>query len=316
VPFKAAIQAHVAGIMSAHVSFPAIETLIPELPATLSPRVMTGLVRDELHFDGLLATDSLDMGALGQSGFPIARSAAMALQAGADVLLFNRDHVVHQQAFQLISEWIRDGKIPLARLDEAVLRMLRAKQQYGILEPQLADPDAAARTIGGEAARSVAREAALRSVTLVKDVNGLLPLKADTRLLVVETSASAGLGKALNATAVQLREPPTSSEIDVIVGNAAGRTVIVGTTDANRSQGQASLVKALLKAKIPTIVIAMRGPYDLLAFPEAPVYLATYGAPPPTLAALQEILNGTARPQGKLPVEIPQLYAIGAGIVP
>ncbi len=99
-----------------------------------------------------------------------------------------------------------------------------------------------------------------------------------------------------------------------MVGSAAGRTVIVGTTDANRSESQANLVKALLKAKISTVVVAMRGPYDLMAFPDVPVYLVTYGAPPPTLEALGAFLHGDFKAQGLLPVEIPGLFAVGAGI--
>jgi len=312
LPFNAAIQAGLAGIMSAHVSFPAIETRVPGLPATLSSAVLTGLLREKMAFRGLVATDSLEMGALGESGFPVARAAAMALQAGADLLLFNRDHGLHQQSAQWITGWVQEGKIPMQRLDEAVLRMLRTKQQFGLLNPAPAD----AQQVGTPAARQVALQAAQRSLTLVKNSGGLLPLLPGAPLLVIETSASVGLGRALGASAILLSETATASELQNMVNTAAGRTVIVGTTDANRSKTQTSLVQALLKAQIATVVVAMRGPYDLLAFPDVPVYLVTYGAPPPTFEALRAFLYGEFKSQGRLPVEIPQLFPAGAGFIP
>ncbi len=306
VPFRAAIAAGVAGIMSAHVAFPAIETLIPDLPATLSPRVLTGLLREEMGFQGLIVTDSLEMGALAQSGFPVSRAAAMALQAGADLLLFNRDHSLHKQAVQLISEWIREGKIPQSRLDEAVLRVLRAKATYQLIRPTLADMNAVSGSVGTGAAHSLALDAARRSVTLVQDKAGLVPLSKTAQLLVLETGGARGLGKALGATVVEVKDQPSSTDIDAWVRSAQGRTVVVGTTDAISNQGQVNLVKALVKAGIPTIVVATRGPYDLLAFREAPTYLAIYGANPPALAAVADVLKGGFKPQGHLPVELPQ----------
>lgn len=130
VPFRAAMAAGVTGIMSAHVHFPALE---PRLPATLSRRVMTGLLRQELGFTGLALTDSLEMGALATSGYPAPLAAAHALAAGADLLLFNTDYDVLHEAHAALLDWVADGRIGQARLDEAVLRILSAKARYGLL---------------------------------------------------------------------------------------------------------------------------------------------------------------------------------------
>lgn len=133
-PFRAAIAAGVTGIMSAHVYFPAIEpTPRDSVPATLSHRVLTGLLRDALGFGGLAITDSLEMGALATSGYPAPLAAAHALAAGADVLLFNTDYAVLREAHALIVRWVADGRLDPARLDEAVLRILIAKQRFGLL---------------------------------------------------------------------------------------------------------------------------------------------------------------------------------------
>ncbi len=131
VPFRAAIQAGVTGIMSAHSAFPSIDPT-PNLAATLSSKVMTDLLRDELGFGGIRMTDSLEMGALATSGYPVPLAAAAALKAGADVLLFNRDHALHRAAHAMVVDWLKRGEIPLARLDEAVRRVLAAKARFRI----------------------------------------------------------------------------------------------------------------------------------------------------------------------------------------
>lgn len=125
-PFKAAIVAGVAGIMSAHVAFPAIEP--SGLPATLSPNVMTHLLRDELGYSGLLFTDSLEMGALAANGYPVPIASATALQAGADVLLFNSGDALHRQAHAEMCAWVERGDISHERIEAAVQRVNAAKQ--------------------------------------------------------------------------------------------------------------------------------------------------------------------------------------------
>lgn len=312
VPFTAAIRADVAGIMSAHITFPAIDPT-PGLPATLSTQVLTGLLRDEMKYDGLVMTDSLVMGALKESGYPAPQAAVAALKAGADVLFFHGDYAQHRQAHQLIVEQVKLGKIPLARLDEAVRRVLAAKQRFGILtedEGQKTNTQAGASEI-----KSVSRDVANQSITLLRDDARLIPLPAGAKLLVVETANGPGLGAALGATTVTVNAQPKASDMTTVLGMAKeGRTVIVATVDANKNRQQADLVNALLKEKIPTIVAAVRGPYDLLMMGDAPTYLASYGSNPPSIEALASVLMGKVKLRGRLPVELPGLYKTGEGI--
>lgn len=312
VPFKAAIAAHIAGIMSAHITFPAIEPT-PGLAATLSSRVLTDLLRGELDYQGLLVTDSLEMKALGESlaarraefvhGDPTPLAAAIALQAGADLLLFNRDHALHRTAHGLIVTWVREGRIPESRLDEAVTRVLQAKARFGLLAPAPVDVETAVTQVGTAEHKALARAIAAQGITLVRD-HGLLPLREGAPLLVVETPAAAGLGRALKATFVEIPNAPTAKDIQLVQGMARdGRTILVATTDVAHNPAQATFVTALLAARLPVIVVAMRSPYDLMAFPETPTYLATYGANPPTLDALIQVLRGAVQAQGRLPVD-------------
>lgn len=132
LPFRAAMGAGVGGILSAHVYFPALDPT-PNLAATLSRRVMSGLLWEELGYTGLRLTDALEMGALATSGYPVPLAAAEALAAGADVLLMSAGEPAHREAHATVVHWIREGRIAAARLDEAVLRVLQAKQRFGLL---------------------------------------------------------------------------------------------------------------------------------------------------------------------------------------
>lgn len=336
VPFKAAISAPspvatgegwgggqgIAGIMSAHVTFPAIDPT-SGLAATLSQRVLIGFLRDELGYDGLALTDALDMGALAKSGYAQPVAAVTALAAGADVLVFNHGHELHRQAHTLILERVRGGQLPADRLDVAAGRVLAAKERFGLLEPGGRGQESGVRRqeagvgpqVGTAEHKALAREIAAQAITLLRDDACLLPLAPEAELLAIEPPAAVGLGKALGATTLSISAHPSTAEIQTAVGMAAeGRTVIVATADARQSPGQARLVLALLAAKAPVVVIAVRGPYDLMAFPDAPTCLASYGANPPTLAALRAVLRGELKPAGRLPVDLPALYPLGAGL--
>jgi len=306
VPFKAAMAADVAGIMSAHVTFPAIDAT-PGLPATLSPKVLTGLLRDEMGYGGLLVTDSLEMGALAQSGYPVPLAAATALEAGADLLLFNRDHALHRAAFKEIRAWLQDGRIPEARLNEAVRRILQAKARFGLLQPALVDATVADAACGTAEAKTLSRAVAAQAITLVRaGTPPALPLTPDAKLLVVETPAADGLGRALNVPFIVVDEQPTREQRQSALSMARdGRPVILALADAARYPRQRELVEAFTETASPVIVVALRTPYDLAGMAEGPALLATYGLNPPLLEALLAVLRGEAEPQGQLPVELP-----------
>ncbi len=309
VPFKAAMRANVAGIMSAHVTFPAIDAT-PGLAATLSPKVLTGLLRDELGYGGLLVTDSLEMGALVQSGYPVPVAAATALQAGADLLLFNRDHTLHRAAFREIQTWVQDGRIPETRLNEAVRRVLQTKarwnagRSFGLLDPKPVDVAAADATCGTLETKALSRAVANQSITLVRTGSpAALPLTPGSKLLVVETPAANGLGRELDVPFIVVDEQPTRAQRQSALSMARdGRVVIVAVADASRFPEQVKLVEAFVKTSSPVIVVAIRTPYDLATMPEQATLLATYGLNPPTLEALLNVLWGEVLPQGHLPV--------------
>jgi beta-N-acetylhexosaminidase len=300
VPFRRAMASGVAGIMSAHIEFPAIDPA-PGLPATLSAKVLTGLLREEMGFDGLIFTDSLIMGALVNEGRSIPQAAAMALQAGADVLLFNNGSALHRMAHAEIVAQVRAGRIPEARLDAAVRRILLAKQRYGLLAgPRPPAPE----HVGAPERKALAREIAAKSITVVRDVAGLLHVRDPAGLLVVETPQAAGLARALGASSLSIGAQPRAGDARLVMEAAKGRTILVATSDILKNPQQAELVRNLRLAGLPVIVVAVRLPYDLLQLGDAPTFVATYQASEDAFAALADVVLGRRPATGTLPVEM------------
>lgn len=310
VPFRAAIRAGVAGIMSAHIAFPAIDPA-PGLPATLSRKALTGLLREEMGYDGLIFTDSLIMGALVNAGRSIPQAAAEALMAGADVLVFNSGHLLHRATHAEIVAGVRDGRISAARLDDAVLRILKAKTRFGLFGPPRPAPHLAA---GQAARRALAREVSARAVTLVRDTAGRVPIRDPGALRVIETPQAAGLARALGAPALSVSAQPTADEIRQAADGIGDRTVVVGASDVVKHPRQADLVKALLETGAPVIVVAVRLPYDLLHFDGAPTCLATYQASDDAFAALADVLLGRRPAVGLLPVTLEGPEAVSGSV--
>ena len=316
VPFRAAMRAGVAGIMSSHAHFPAIDAT-EGLPGTLSPRVMTTLIREEMGYGGLLLTDSLEMGALATSGYPVAKAAVTALQAGADVLCISHGYQIHWEVRDAILQAVREGALPEPRLDSAVRRILTAKLKYGLLHG--ARPAAPPlNSVGAAASRELSRRIAAQSTTLIRDRDSLLPLRPGTPLLAVEFARlgdpasglsepviAPGISRAFGAEAVPIHKEIGAPEIASLVERARGRTAIVATSDAGMHPWQGELVRALDAAGILLIVIATSSPYDLLQFPEIGTYLATYGVNPPAVDALLAVLAGDAPAVGQLPGSMP-----------
>jgi beta-N-acetylhexosaminidase len=292
--------------MSAHVTFPAIDPN-PGMPATLSHSVLTGLLRDELGFQGLIATDSLEMGALAQNGYPPPIGAALAFAAGADLLLFNRDHAMHKDAFANLAQAVKEGKISQERLDSSVRRILETKERFGILNPmQITDPAKAGQSTATIEHHTLAFELARKAITLLKDDASLLPLQPGEPLLVIETAAAKGLGTLLGAKTVEIKIDPDDSAITAAAEMARdAHNVIITTVDASFYAGQVKLVSELLAKNPNIIIVSVRMPYDISALPNVPTVIAAYGGNLPTLRALTDVLMGRSKAYGVLPVALP-----------
>ena len=314
VPFKAAIAAGVPAIMGAHIVVPALDPT-PGLPVTLSKRVMTDLLRSELGFGGVVVSDDLEMGAL--ATFGEARAGLMAFAAGVDHLLFRFDESAQTEGHRLILDAVRAGDIPLTRLEGSVSRVLGLKIAQGLYEdrvhptPDLAD-DAA-----------TALDLARRSITVLKN-DGVLPLRGKVYAAAMMSADLATIpGDSDLATELAAGRPNVTARRFSAAGDAfiasavaeakAADVVVVGVADTGVKDDQRALATALAALK-PTVVVSLRSPYDALFVPGAAAYVCAYSSRVPTLRATVEILNGARAPVGRLPVEIPGRYPIGAGL--
>jgi beta-N-acetylhexosaminidase len=276
------------------------------MSATLSRPVLTGLLREELGFNGLIVTDSLEMGALSANGYPPPIGAPLALAAGADLLLFNRDHAMHRESIANLVAAVRDGKIPEKQVDASVQRVLEAKERFGLLNPAPVNVASALSSVKTAEHLALAAELAQKAITILKDDAALLPLQPGEPLLVIETAAAEGLGALLHATTLGIKNDPDTNAIASALGMARdGRKVVVTTTDAAFYPGQIKLVTELLAKNPRVILVSVRSPYDIHVLPKIPTYLASYGSNPPTLRALAAALTSKFVPSGILPVTFP-----------
>lgn len=327
-PFKAAIDAGIDAIMTAHVTVPAIDPTGE--PATMSEPILTGLLREEMGFDGLIVTDALDMQGAA-STYPADVAPVEAFLAGADQLLIPPKMDV---AYAAVTDAVKDGTISRKRLDQSVYRILKHKLDNEIFKAPYVDVAAAPAVFSNPQHKADAQSISDRTTTLVKNDDDLLPLAAGPKDILVagwgvDTTAgiAAGLQKRGATTQVlQSGTTPSDANIAAAVEAAEGKDLVVVPTNnawqISPSTGQPTpaavaqtkLVKALLDTDTPVVVTAMRNPYDVTSFPEAATVLNTYGYTSHQLESLVRVLYGEVDPSGKLPVEIPDLYPLGHGL--
>lgn len=331
-PFRAAIDAGVRAIMTAHIVFPAIDST-PGLPATLSAKVLTGLLREEMGFSGLIFTDALEMGAIDKT-YGTEEAAVMALRAGANMMLvaWPADWYDAVRTIKRVVEAVQKGEVKQEQVDAAVRRVLLAKYDLGLFEKNQVDQSKVNEIVGRAENRQVGLEAARRSVTVVRNSEKLLPLKngytgrvlvigpQETTLTGVEElgGASSTLGKAVRSGAKNVTEylypVRTFDPASAIAQARQADTIIVGTYRATQYRSQVDMVNQLLKLGKPVIVVALREPYDIMEFPQVKTYVTTYGTTTVAMTALGDILFGRVKPTGKLPVSIPGVAQAGTGV--
>jgi beta-N-acetylhexosaminidase len=323
-PFQAAIHEDVKLVMSAHLSLPALSGH-EDVPSTLSPAVLKGLLRNELGYKGVIVTDAMDMKAI-QQGEGLGEDAVKAALAGCDLLLLTTNPEDHRHVHQHLLQAVQNGSIGTSELFDSAQRVHVLKEW---LMSQPPPPDLS--IVGCASHRAVADEIASRSLTLVRDQTHILPLQLEEgqRLAVVmpqpldltpaDTSSylKPSLAPVLrnyypHVDEIIVPHSPQDQDIAAVLEQIRDcQAVVLGTINAYSEPCQAALVKAVLSTNITTILVAFRMPYDLGAFPDAPTYLCTYSLLDPCMFALAKVLRGETRAFGRLPVSIPGLYPVG-----
>ncbi len=315
-PFRALIDAGVPAVMSAHVVYPALG----DLPATLSESILSGLLRRELGFDGVVITDALNMRAITDRYGP-GEAALRSVQAGADLLLVVGDEAVQNEVYRTLQEALEDGRLSRNRVLEALSRTSRLAERYPLQNAPR--PDAPAH-------RALAQKVAHRAATLLWN-DGALPIHAAQQVLVVAPQPrgygdAQHLGSVFKAVgrgvrSVVVSEQPTTAERAEAVQKAATADVVVLASYHGFGafpEGLAALEAALAATNKPLVVVALGNPDDARFFSARPdAYAAVYGYRDANLRAARDLLLGRRRPGGRLPVPVgtgSEMFPVGAGM--
>ncbi|MGE5570985.1 MAG: glycoside hydrolase family 3 N-terminal domain-containing protein [Rhodospirillales bacterium] len=326
-PFRAGIAAGVDSIMTAHIAVPALDS--PSVPSTLSRAVLTGLLREKLHFRGLITTDALDMQGI-TNHWNAEEAAVKAIQAGADVLLMPANP---EQAVEGIVRAVKRGEISRRRLDESVSRILAAKARVNLHRKRYVNLEAIMDALDQPEDIARADEIAERAVTLVKNEGSLLPVNgARTAFVVLPESARGEQGRlfaeevrkrAPDAPLVVLRPDASAAEFDsaieAVKGARAAVVAAFASVAAYRGStalagGYPKLLEALIAGGPPVALIALGNPYLARSFPGISAYVAVYSPASPCERAAVKAIFGEIPFRGKLPVTIPGVAKYGDGL--
>jgi beta-N-acetylhexosaminidase len=328
VPFKAAIEAGVDAVMSAHLAVSALEP--EEIPSTVSKNVLTGVLREELGFKGLVVTDAMDMQGLA-SRFPPGEAAVRALEAGVDVLLIPPRP---DQAVQGVVQALLSGRLNRDRVRDSVVKMLAAKLRVGLHRERLVKVEQIAESIDSPAFAQSARLVAEKAVTLLRNEGSVLPLRDPNTacLLVLSENRLSSYGRKMieeaAARASGLRHywldsgMPRAEIMGVAAKTDSCSTVVVGAfVNAGAYRRNVSLlgafpelVETLTKSSPPVVLVALGSPYLLRSFPGIKGAVATLSTAVTAEQAAIKALWGEIEFQGRLPVTIPGFASLGEGM--
>jgi len=328
VPFRAAVNAGVGAIMSFHGAMPALDS--SNVPGTLSPKVLTGLLRGEMGFRGIIISDAMDMrGVLDTYGSDEAVKRAIA--AGIDVLIQPLDV---SKAIDAVIAGVSEGRYTEARLDSSVRRVLETKRRLGLAQSKLVDLNALRFLVGDSSNAQIARTVAEKSITLVKDSLKQIPLLADSaRVLSITVARRADLaaGNAFNSELrirlAKLRPEFVATEDAALnfprllaAADSADVTIVssyVGqswdATSASAPEAFTNFVRTLVDRGKKPIVVAFGNPYLLQQLPWVGTYVVAWGGFSVSQVAAARAMLGETAISGHLPISIPPSANRGRG---
>ncbi|MGV3709499.1 MAG: glycoside hydrolase family 3 protein, partial [Gemmatimonas sp.] len=329
VPFASGIAAGAGMVMTAHIALPAVQG-DSTTPATLAPKIITGLLRNQLKFSGLAVTDAMTMGGIGK-GYTTEESSVQAVISGADVLLKPSDPTV---AIDAIVAAVEKGTITRARIDSSVRRVLAQKARTRTALSAIVPLDSLRDIVGSPAHRAMAQDIANRSVTLLRDRDKLIDTARNVRTVLIqympETELRAGKIFAAdvrsmagaNTRTYKIAPNTPRSTLDSIATAARGAGRVIVATYVRRIEGEgrfavpeyiAKWIDDLAKRE-RVIVVSLGNPYLIKQYPSVGTYLVTYGVSDVQEKAGARAAFGRAPVTGRVPGSLPGFLARGDGI--
>lgn len=352
VPFKKAVEAGIGSIMIAHIALPQVDneevkplkeykggdseagaeivSLSATIPATLSSKVQTDLLRKEMGFKGLIVSDAMSMSGL-TLYFTQEEAGVRAFLAGTDILEKPTDA---DSILRGLRAAVASGRIPMSRLDESVTRQIAWKHELGLFKERTSPIDEIDKIVSSSDVTALTDEIANHALTLVRNAD--LPLDRSKKVAVLGISngfdgpgtMNSLLGtlrsNGLRFTSAYLQENSLKEQVDAArkAVNEAD-TIVVGLYGRVRSGAKnsvgvpdngAAILREALAANKNVIGISFGNPYVLSSFPEMKTYLVAYGDMPSLQRASGRAILGMQEITGKLPISLPGLHPRGTGI--
>ncbi len=357
VPFRAAVDAGVGAVMTGHIGLPLIDSTaiqpLPRdvkikaidttdegeilangtMPTTLSP-VMNGILRNDLHFDGLIVTDAMSMSGL-TIYFTQEEASVRALEAGADLLLKPADPDASMRG---VRDAVKKGRLTVQRIDQSARKVLAAKYDLGLTQQRVTSLDEIDKVVAGKQENELADDIADDAITLVRNDAKLLPwanragakvfnlaiTNGDDRLFVAQQFIGAMSRGGVKVETMVLDDRSSETEIAKAVDRASRADVVIVSMYGRVRTGQARSValpepgtkalNQLIEKNTHLIGISFGNPYILMSFPNLQTYLVAYGDMPSLQEAAAQALLGQNDIKGRLPISLPGMYPRGTGI--
>jgi beta-N-acetylhexosaminidase len=331
-PFQEAIDAGMGAIMTAHISVPSLNGGVRE-PSTLSPLVLTDVLRDQMGFDGIVFTDAMDMSAIAQQ-HDSGEAAVRAVEAGADVILMPASV---GGAIEGMVESVRSGRISESRLDESTLRVLEMKQDLELNKVRMVSIENIPQLVGIPAHTGVASRIAERSITLLKNDRALLPLAGTRSARVMSISyrrssdvlAGRYFNRALRGTyprlsTAELDGDSAENAYEDVLRRARDQALVIVSTYVTAVSYSGSVaipeeliefIEQLRRIGVPHAVVSFGNPYLISDFPDVQAYMLAWNGSEASQRAAAGALVGDTQIGGHIPTRIPPLFEIGDGLM-
>ncbi len=357
VPFRAAVDAGVGAVMTGHIGLPLIDSTaiqpLPRdvkiraidtsddgeiiaagtMPTTLSP-VMNGILRNDLHFDGLIVTDAMSMSGL-TIYFTQEEASVRAIEAGADLLLKPADP---DASLRGVRDAVKKGRLTEQRIDQSARKVMAAKFDLGLTQQRVTSLDQIDQEVAGKKANELADDIADDAITLVRNDAKLLPwtrsanakvfnlaiTNGDDRLFITQPFAGAMSRGGVKMETMVLDDRSSEPEVAKALDKASRADVVIISMYGRVRTGQARSValpepgakalNQLIEKKTRLIGISFGNPYILMSFPNLQTYLVAYGDMPSLQEAAAQSLLGQNDIKGRLPISLPGMYPRGTGI--
>lgn len=322
VPFKAAIAAGVKAIMTGHSVYPAYDD---KYPTTLSEKILTGLLREELGFKGVIVSDAIGMAAILKK-WSLPRACAMAIRAGCDTILLKADDESRTQCFFGIREAVKSGELSEERVEESVTHLLEMKYDQGLFETAgKRDPQKAQAYAMSKPVIDLSWDVAKKAMIVMRDDKKMLPLNPKEKMLVIEQRIPYEFcGKdpymhqhmfcedmvehTQNMILVDTEFAATENEIAECLDLARRTELVVMTNYYARivKTGNNRLLVKKLKEAGRKVVVVTNYPYVEGTTNEADVVVCNFSGTPDSIKAAAGLLFGKIKPCGKtkLPVKL------------